>query len=50
MAPTLLGSGGRPLLALPFTQMREQQRLEILDLRAVGGDWRIDAVAIGAED
>ena len=48
MAPTLLGSNGRPLLNLPFTQMREQQRLDILDMRAVGADWRIDAQRIDA--
>jgi diaminohydroxyphosphoribosylaminopyrimidine deaminase/5-amino-6-(5-phosphoribosylamino)uracil reductase len=48
VAPTLLGSNGRPLLALPLTQMREQQRLEILGQRAVGGDWRIDALPLAA--
>lgn len=44
MAPTLLGSRGRPLLELPLEQMRQQQRLVIQEIRAVGGDWRIDAV------
>lgn len=48
MAPTLLGSGGRPLLALPLEQMREQQRLAIRDWRAVGSDWRIDAAPLSA--
>lgn len=43
MAPTLLGSSGRPLLELPLDKMREQQRLDIHDIRAVGNDWRIDA-------
>ena len=43
MAPTLLGSAGKPLLELPLQQMREQNRLEIHEIRAVGNDWRIDA-------
>lgn len=43
MAPTLLGSNGRPLLELPLDKMREQQRLDIHEIRAVGNDWRIDA-------
>lgn len=46
MAPTLLGSAGRPLLELPLEQMRQQRRLAIRDWRAVGGDWRIDAVPL----
>jgi diaminohydroxyphosphoribosylaminopyrimidine deaminase/5-amino-6-(5-phosphoribosylamino)uracil reductase len=46
MAPTLLGSAGRPLLDLPLEQMRQQQRLTIRDWRAVGNDWRIDAVPL----
>ncbi len=44
MAPTLLGSSARPLLALPFTEMAEQRRLKITDIRAVGDDWRISLV------
>jgi len=43
MAPTLLGSRGRPLLELPLEKMREQNRLDIREIRAVGADWRIDA-------
>ncbi len=43
MAPTLLGNRGRPLLELPLEKMREQQRLKIHEMRAVGVDWRIDA-------
>ncbi len=46
MAPTLLGSAGRPLFDLPLEKMREQQRLDIRDIRAVGNDWRIDAVPL----
>ncbi|UTA47526.1 bifunctional diaminohydroxyphosphoribosylaminopyrimidine deaminase/5-amino-6-(5-phosphoribosylamino)uracil reductase RibD [Simiduia sp. 21SJ11W-1] len=43
MAPTLLGSSARPLLQLPLANMAEQQRLDIVDVRAVGLDWRITA-------
>lgn len=46
MAPTLLGSAGRPLLDLPLQAMREQKRLSIRDIRAVGADWRIDATPL----
>jgi diaminohydroxyphosphoribosylaminopyrimidine deaminase/5-amino-6-(5-phosphoribosylamino)uracil reductase len=48
MAPTLLGSAGKPLLDLPLEKMREQNRLVIHDMRAVGNDWRIDASPIHA--
>lgn len=48
MAPTLLGSAGRPLFDLSLEKMREQQRLDIRDVRAVGNDWRIDAVPLAA--
>lgn len=48
MAPTLLGSAGRPLLDLPLEKMREQKRLVIHDMRAVGNDWRIDASPLRA--
>ncbi len=48
MAPTLLGSSARPLLDLPLLKMREQQRLIINDIRAVGNDWRIDATPLYA--
>ncbi|MDN3558236.1 bifunctional diaminohydroxyphosphoribosylaminopyrimidine deaminase/5-amino-6-(5-phosphoribosylamino)uracil reductase RibD [Halomonas maura] len=44
VAPTLLGGEARPLFALPGLERMEQQRpLEILDIRAVGRDWRITA-------
>lgn len=48
MAPTLLGSNGKPLLDLSLDSMREQQRLEIREMRAIGNDWRIDAVPLAA--
>ncbi|ALM51659.1 bifunctional diaminohydroxyphosphoribosylaminopyrimidine deaminase/5-amino-6-(5-phosphoribosylamino)uracil reductase RibD [Halomonas huangheensis] len=42
VAPTLLGSEARPLLALPgIERMDQQRRLEIVDIRALGQDWRI---------
>jgi hypothetical protein len=31
---------------LPLEQMREQQRLQIQDIRAIGVDWRIDAIPL----
>ena len=43
MAPRLLGSRARPLLELPFDAMSEACDLDILDMRAVGRDWRITA-------
>lgn len=43
MAPTLLGSTALPLFDMPLTQMSEQQRLVISDVRAVGDDWQITA-------
>ncbi|OEO23657.1 bifunctional diaminohydroxyphosphoribosylaminopyrimidine deaminase/5-amino-6-(5-phosphoribosylamino)uracil reductase RibD [Pseudomonas marincola] len=43
MAPKFLGSGARPLLDLPLARMAEAQALEIIDMRAVGDDWRIIA-------
>lgn len=41
LAPTLLGSEARPMFELPFTQMAQQQRLNITDMRRVGGDIRL---------
>jgi len=43
MAPTLLGSDARPLLQLPFVNMREQIRLDITEMKAIGTDWRMTA-------
>lgn len=44
VAPTLLGGEARPLVALPGLERMAQQRpLDILDMRAVGHDWRIIA-------
>lgn len=41
MAPCIMGSSGRPLLDWPMAAMAEQQAIEIIDIRAVGKDWRI---------
>ncbi|MFQ5488049.1 MAG: bifunctional diaminohydroxyphosphoribosylaminopyrimidine deaminase/5-amino-6-(5-phosphoribosylamino)uracil reductase RibD [Gammaproteobacteria bacterium] len=44
MAPRLLGCDARGLLALPGLQhLSDALQLEILDMRAVGQDWRISA-------
>jgi diaminohydroxyphosphoribosylaminopyrimidine deaminase/5-amino-6-(5-phosphoribosylamino)uracil reductase len=41
MAPCLMGSSGRPLVDWPMAAMQEQQAIDIIDIRAVGKDWRI---------
>ncbi|WNL43471.1 bifunctional diaminohydroxyphosphoribosylaminopyrimidine deaminase/5-amino-6-(5-phosphoribosylamino)uracil reductase RibD [Halomonas sp. PAMB 3264] len=44
VAPTLLGGEARPLFALQgLSEMADQKRLDIQDIRAVGNDWRIIA-------
>lgn len=48
MAPSLLGSNAKPLFDLPLEEMKDQLRLDIRDIRAVGNDWRIDAEPIRA--
>lgn len=40
-APTLLGSDARPLVNLPFTQMKQQIRWRWHDIRQVGNDLRL---------
>lgn len=44
VAPKFLGSSARPLLDLPLARMAEAKPLKIVDMRAVGDDWRIIAV------
>ena len=44
VAPKFLGSEARPLLELPLARMAEAPALKIVELRAVGDDWRIIAV------
>ncbi len=41
IAPALLGSDARPLLQLPLQTMAEKIQLNIVDIRAVGNDWRM---------
>jgi len=44
LAPTLLGDRARPLLVLPgLERMSQQLRLELLEVREVGGDLRLRA-------
>ena len=40
-APTLLGSDARPLLSLPFGEMKQQIRWQWQDVRMVGNDMRM---------
>lgn len=43
MAPVLMGSTARPLLQLPIEVMQQRRPLRIVDITAVGNDWRIVA-------
>lgn len=47
VAPVLLGSRARALLELPFERMAERLELRIVDVSAVGADWRISALPRG---
>ena len=44
MAARFLGSSARPLLDWPLARMAEAPQLKIVEMRAVGDDWRIIAV------
>ena len=46
IAAKFLGSTARPLLELPLTRMSEATELKIIDLRAVGDDWRVTAIPV----
>lgn len=46
MAPKLLGSKAMPMLELGFETMLEALSLEIVDVRALGQDWRITALPV----
>jgi diaminohydroxyphosphoribosylaminopyrimidine deaminase / 5-amino-6-(5-phosphoribosylamino)uracil reductase len=46
MAPTLMGSSARPLVDLPLSSMEQKIGLQITDITAVGGDWRISATPV----
>lgn len=44
IAGKFLGSSARPLLDWPLERMAEAQELKIIEMRAVGDDWRVIAV------
>ncbi len=44
VAAKFLGSSARPLLDWPLARMSEAPHLEIIEMRAVGPDWRVIAV------
>jgi diaminohydroxyphosphoribosylaminopyrimidine deaminase/5-amino-6-(5-phosphoribosylamino)uracil reductase len=48
MAAKFLGSNGRPLLDWPLAKMADAPALKIVQMRAVGDDWRIIAVPLPA--
>ena len=43
VAAKFLGSSARPLLDWPLAKMAEAQELQVVEMRAVGDDWRIIA-------
>ena len=46
IAAKFLGSTARPLLELPLTRMNEASELKIIEMRAVGDDWRVTAIPV----
>lgn len=44
VAGKFMGSSARPLLELPLAQMSEAFELKIIEMRAVGNDWRVIAI------
>ncbi|RMU62464.1 Riboflavin biosynthesis protein RibD [Pseudomonas syringae pv. syringae] len=46
IAGKFLGSSARPLLDLPLAQMSEALELNIMEMRAVGNDWRVIALPV----
>lgn len=44
IAGKFLGSSARPLLDWPLAQMSEAPLLKIIEMRAVGDDWRVTAI------
>lgn len=44
VAGKFMGSSARPLLDLPLAQMSESLELNIVEMRAVGNDWRVIAI------
>lgn len=48
VAGKFLGSTARPLLDWPLAQMSEAPQLKIIEMRAVGDDWRVIAIPLPA--
>ncbi len=48
MAGKFLGSSARPLLDWPLAQMKDAPVLKIIEIRAVGDDWRVTAIPLPA--
>lgn len=46
VASKFMGSNARPLLDLPLAQMNEAFELKIIEMRAVGNDWRVIAIPV----
>jgi diaminohydroxyphosphoribosylaminopyrimidine deaminase / 5-amino-6-(5-phosphoribosylamino)uracil reductase len=44
IAGKFMGSSARPLLDLPLAQMSESLELKIVEMRAIGNDWRVIAI------
>ncbi len=44
IAGKFMGSSARPLLDLPLAQMHESLELKIVEMRAIGDDWRVIAI------
>jgi diaminohydroxyphosphoribosylaminopyrimidine deaminase/5-amino-6-(5-phosphoribosylamino)uracil reductase len=44
VAGKFMGSSARPLLDLPLAQMNEAFELKIVEMRAIGNDWRVIAI------
>ncbi len=44
VAGTFLGSTARPLLDWPLERMNQAPRLKIIEMRAIGSDWRVTAI------
>ncbi|MBX8502024.1 bifunctional diaminohydroxyphosphoribosylaminopyrimidine deaminase/5-amino-6-(5-phosphoribosylamino)uracil reductase RibD [Pseudomonas lijiangensis] len=49
IAGKFMGSTARPLLDLPLAQMSEALELKIVEMRAVGNDWRVIALPVPAQ-
>ncbi|MNQ78476.1 Riboflavin biosynthesis protein RibD [compost metagenome] len=48
IAGKFLGSSARPLLDWPLVQMKDAPELKIIEIRAVGDDWRVIAIPLPA--